>query len=267
MGATMNFNRSSISWAPAGQRLGTTSHWGVNGYRIDDHGFLDIDRSSGPRRGTLYFITNRNPNPTDATQDQGDLWLSKSVNNGATWTSARIPTTAGRTQFFPMMDVDEQGWVHVAYYENGQGIYDGGVLNAFTANVLYTVSRDGGLTWMPITQVNDASNALVMDDPPSELGAFDYYLIGDYMQLQAYGAGVGTSAYVLWTQFDTFRADDAVGTKKQRVMASVVTTPIAPGSTPLQASVLAMTLAVLGAAALAIRRRKQTLPIVEPVRD
>jgi hypothetical protein len=254
-GGTITYNKSTLSWAPAGQRLGTTSHWGVNGHRIDEHGYLDVDRSSGVRRGTLYFITNRNPNPSDPSQDQGDIWLSKSVNNGAGWTSARIPSGTGRTQYFPMMDVDDQGWVHVAYYENGEGIEDSGALNAFAANVFYTLSKDGGQTWFPPTQVNEVDNEMFLDDPPAELGAFDYYLIGDYMQIQAFGTGPGTSAYVLWTNYNTYRADDGVGTKKERIVATVVTTPLLPSATPVQIGGLALLLMVSSAAALALRRR------------
>ena len=84
---------------------------------------VDDTEWPGVRKACRYFITNRNPNPSDPSQDQGDIWLSKSVNNGAGWTSARIPSGTGRTQYFPMMDVDDQGWVHVAYYENG-GVYE-----------------------------------------------------------------------------------------------------------------------------------------------
>lgn len=246
---------STLSWAPAGQRLGASQRWGVNGHRIDNHGYLAIDRSNGPRSGRLYFITNRNPNPSDPTKDQGDLYLSVSTSGGATWSSARIPTVVGRTQYFPMMDVDAQGWIHVAYYENGPGQQDNGALNAGSAAVYYTVSRDGGLTWSPSQPVNDPGNALVMEDPPIELGAFGYYMIGDYMQLRATGTGAATSVYVVWTGFDKRRTDTGPGDKKERVMATIVTTPPAPGTSPAHAGLLALILACTGAAALFTRRR------------
>jgi hypothetical protein len=254
-GGTATYLKSTLSWASAGQRLGASNRWGVNGHRIDSRGYLAIDRSTGPRSGRLYFITNRNPNPGDASQDQGDLYLSVSTSGGSSWTTGKIPTAVGRTQYFPMMDVDAQGWIHVAYYENGFGSVNNGALNAGTASVYYTVSRDGGLTWSPVVQVNDQANTLVMEDPPIELGGFGYYMIGDYMQLRATGVGAATSAYVVWTGFDRRRTDTGPGDKKERVIATVVNTPPAPGTTPRQAGLLALLLAGTGAAALFTRRR------------
>jgi hypothetical protein len=254
-GGTKTYLKSTLTWAPAGQRLGATQRWGVNGHRIDNRGFLAIDRSSGGYRSRLYFITNRNPNPADPTKDQGDIYLSYSTSGGTSWNTARVPTSAGRTQFFPMLDVDAQGWIHVAYYENGSGLENNGVLNAGSANVLYTVSRDGGRTWTPALQVNETANKLVLEDPPIELGAFDYYMIGDYMQLRAVGVGSTTTAYVVWTGYDKWRNDEGMGTKKERVMATRVGAPIAPGASPGNVALLALALACTGAVALFARRR------------
>ncbi len=252
-GATRTLGKSTLAWAPAGQQLGASTHRGVDGHRIDEHGFLDVDRSHGPRRGYLYFITNRNPNPTDPSQDQGDLYLSVSVTRGSSWETAKIPTHSGYTQYFPMMDVDDQGWIHIAYYENTTGAYDAGVLNASRADVWYSVSRDGGTSWTPPVRVNLDADALSYEDPPNELGSFDYYLLGDYMQLQATGVGAATAAYVAWTGYNQYRADDDVGTKKERVYASRVAPPTAPGWTPLLGAAMAASLACAGA--LALRRR------------
>ena len=247
-----SLNRSAISWPAAGQRLGTTTHWGVNGHRIDNHGMLVMDRTSSPQRGTLYFASNRNPNPSDPTLDQGDIYLSVSVNGASSWTTGRIPTASGRTQFFPMVDIDDQGWVHVAYYENGLGLENAGVLNAGTAGVYYTVSKDNGQTWSPPVQVNEQQNTLALEDPPTELAAFDYYLIGDYHQMRAIGTGSNTTAFILWTNYDKYRADDGVGTKKERVYATVAIGSAVPGTTPMQAGALAL---VLG-----LRRHRGTRP-------
>jgi hypothetical protein len=251
-----SLNRSAISWPAAGQRLGTTSHWGVNGHRIDNHGMLVMDRTSSPQRGTLYFVSNRNPNPSDPTQDQGDIYLSVSVNGASSWTTARIPTATGRTQFFPMIDIDDQGWVHVAYYENGLGLENAGVLNAGSAGVYYTVSKDNGQSWSPPVQVNEMQNMLALEDPPTELAAFDYYLIGDYHQMRAIGTGSNTVAYILWTNYDKYRADDGVGTKKERVYATVAVGSAVPGNSPMQTGAMALALGLGGIAALGLRRRK-----------
>ena len=99
------------------------------------------------------------------------------------------------------MDVDDNGWIHVAYYQNETGIVDGGVLNASTANLYYTLSVDGGLTWAPHVQINDSGNALDYFDPPLDLSSRSYYLIGDYCQIKAATSG-GTRPYVYWSGYD-----------------------------------------------------------------
>ena len=258
-GTIQAFNKSTLSWAPAGQKLGATTHWGVNGHRIDERGTLAIDRTFGPRRDYVYFISDRNPNPTNPSLDQGDLYLSVSVNRCASWTTARIPVQDGRTQFFPMMDVDAQGWIHVAFYQNEAGYVDGGALNAGTVNVYYTVSRDGGQSWTPPVLVNQFAHYLNMEDPPIQLSSSDYDLLGDYMQIRATGTGDQTTAYVAWTGYDQYRSDDAVGSKKQRVYVTRLATPAAPGASPR--SLAGIALALVAAGALVLRRRKRTTSV------
>jgi len=260
-GATVSGPRATLSWAPAGQRLGTSNLRGVNGFKIDEHGYLDIDRSNGPRRSYLYFITNRNPNPTNAALDQGDLWLSVSVDRGASWTSKKIPTDVNVTQYFPMLDVDDQGWIHVAYYENASGFPNDGVLTADHARLRYTVSRDGGVSWTPAAFVNGGNSALSFEDPPLDWGAYDYDVLGDYQRLQAAGTGDNTVAFVSWTGYDMNRTDDGVGTKKQRVYLTRLVTPPAPGPSAGALSLLAAGLLAAAAATLARRLRTQPAPV------
>jgi hypothetical protein len=118
--------------------------------------------------------------------------------------------------------VDDQGWLHVAYYQNDDGATDGGVLNAHTANVYYILSTDGGSTWSPPVQVNAAATALNLDDPPPDRSAVSYYLYGDYQQLRATGAGADTTVYVLWSQYDQDRLGDVVGDAPTRVYCTKI---------------------------------------------
>ena len=205
-------SKSMLLWDAAGQQLGTSDLFGVNGHAIDMHGYLGIDRSGGPRHGWLFFLSNRNPNPNDQTRDQGDIWLSISRDGALTWVEAPLPTAAGKTQYFPMLDVDEQGWLHVGYYQNEGGATDGGVLNASTANVYYMLSIDGGSSWSPPVRVNGAATSLNLQDPPPDLSGVNYYLYGIYQQLRATGAGADTRVYVLWSQYDQDREAQTAGT-------------------------------------------------------
>jgi len=215
-------NKSLFSYTRAGYTFNNPQYRPfINGHRIDPAGYLDIDRSSGPRRGCLYYISNRNPNPGQPTQDQGDVYISASTDSAVSWSSALIPTVAGKTQYFPLLDVDEQGWLHVAYYQNDTGSINGGVLYASTANLHYTVSTDGGNSWTPPVQVNDPANALDYEDPPPIPGS-NTYLIGDYQSMQAAGSGSSTKAYVLWTGYDKDRSDTLAGDAKARVYCTTV---------------------------------------------
>jgi hypothetical protein len=212
------FNRSTITFNHVGQQLGTSGRWGLNGHRLDSGPFMDIDRTNGARRGRLFVITARNPNPTNSTLDQGDLYLSYSTNNGTSWVSAVIPgQAAGKTQFFPMLDVDDNGFVHVAYYQN-----ESGVLNSPSANLYYTFSTDGGTTWAAPVQLNSAVNTLDYEFPPPDRSAAEYYLVGDYAQIKTYGTGSGTTAYVLWTSYDKDRTNTTVGNKRERGICTTI---------------------------------------------
>lgn len=226
-GAGFTAVKSGFGFQAVGQQLGTTRRWGLNGHRIETGGQMDIDRSSGPRRGTLYVLSGRNPNPADSTQDQGDIWLTASTDGAATWNEAVIPgLAAGKTQFFAMLDVDDDGWIHVAYYQNETGLINNGVLNASTANLYYTVSSDGGLTWSPHTQVNGSLDSLVYFDPQLDLSSQNYYLIGDYAQVRAGRAGGVKVAYVLWSGYSKYRSDVYLYDKRDRVICTTMTPAI-----------------------------------------
>ena len=108
----------------------------------------------------------------------------------------------------------------------------GGTGNAGRVDVFYMVSRDGGKTWAPPVRVNELNHALNMEEPPLGLASFDYEALGDYMQLRATGTGAQTAAYIGWTGYDQYRADDGVGAKKQRVYATRVSAPLAPAAMP-----------------------------------
>jgi hypothetical protein len=219
--------KSSIGMPTTGQRLGTTLRFGVNGHRIDSQKQMAIDRSSGPRRGTLYVLADFNPNAPNPSLDQGDLVLFISHDEATTWSAVSIPGVAeGKTQYFAMLDVDSDGWIHVAYYQNESGLVDGGVLNGGIANVYYTVSSDGGQTWSVPTLVNNPADSLKFFDPPPDLSTHEYYLIGDYSQLRVgFVSGLRT-AYVCWTQYDKNRSNVYLNDKREREMCTKMIPPL-----------------------------------------
>jgi hypothetical protein len=217
-----HLSKSALAWPTAGQQLGTSGRWGVNGHRIDTNGYAAIDRSQGPRRGWLYLVSNRNPNPGDPGSDQGDIFVSYSPDGAGTWYFNTLPTEPGKTQYFPMLDVDADGGLHVAYYQNEAGTEHAGVLNAAAASLYYAVSDDGGETWSVPVRLNADENALRFPDPPPDRSQGRYYLIGDYAQLRVVGGRSSRKAYVLWTGFDDNRTGAAVGQAKARVLCTTI---------------------------------------------
>ena len=210
----------------AGQPLGSSRRHGVNGHRIGNGAMMDIDRSATWRRGALYVLSTRNPNSSDPSRDQGDLHLSISRDGAQSWATAVIPGPAiGKTQFFPTLHVDDEGWIHVAYYQNETGAMDGGVLNASVANVYYTVSSDGGLTWAPPTMVNDPARFLDYLDPPPDLSDRAYYLIGDYFQIKVAITSGARVVHVCWNSYDKDRTDFYLNDKRDQVVCTRVVPP------------------------------------------
>jgi hypothetical protein len=148
--------------------------------------------------------------------------VSWSTDEARSWLVKRLPTEDGKTQYFPMLDVDRSGGLHAAYYQNEGGLQDGGVLNATTANVYYTRSEDGGGNWSPPIRINRDENTLRFPDPPPDRAPEEYYLIGDYAQLRAAGERSRRKVYVLWTGYDDRRTNERVGETKARVLCTTI---------------------------------------------
>lgn len=100
-----------------------------------------------------------------------DIFMSKSQNQGTTWSTPKSVTnaTSGSQNFFPAIDVSSQtGAVKIIYYSNQQ---DGFLLNVYVAE-----SNDGGATF---------TNSLVTTAPsnPNAGSMTPVVLIGDYIDV------------------------------------------------------------------------------------
>lgn len=94
---------------------------GYNRARISDFPGIDIDRSEGPSRGTIYVAY------TDGSVDIRDVRLVRSTNLGVSWSApVAINDDAGdgSHEFFPWVSVDPDGRVGVLWYSNAGGITD-----------------------------------------------------------------------------------------------------------------------------------------------
>lgn len=205
---TVAVDATTITVPAIGQKLGSTAHRGFNGHRMDGYGVLGIDRFTS-FRGRQYFLGSRNPNPGDTAKNQGDLVLFGRAAGATDWTELGIvPDSDGtngahvRSKFFPMMEVDDQGVVHVAFYQNTDkpncaGLKDG---EQCAADVYYSSFDPGTNEWRLPLKLSDANSRVVYTKAAQDLAAGnDYQLLGDYQRMAVTGKDTAKRVVVCWT--------------------------------------------------------------------
>ncbi|HKX56107.1 MAG TPA: hypothetical protein VJN01_08400, partial [Xanthomonadales bacterium] len=119
------------------------------------------------RPGNVYVITNDDPDDTHGSGDDADVVFARSTDNGNIWATSTIPDGGGTAhQVFPFAAIDQLGNIAVAWLDTRSG-----ATNGFGRNLLdvwATYSTDGGLTWAPAFQVNDANNPIDPDFPGNQ---------------------------------------------------------------------------------------------------
>ena len=142
-----------------------------NALRVNSFPRIDVDKTTGTYAGRIYIVTsqiNLSPAGSDA-----DIVIHSSTNGGTTWSAGvRVNQDAlnnGKTQWFPVVKVDESGGVNVAYYDDRNVLTD-------SAEVYVSRSLDGGATWTDVL-VSDARFRVL---PISETGIAAGYG-GDYI--------------------------------------------------------------------------------------
>ena len=149
------------------------------GIRVNGFPRIAVDKSSGQRRGWIYVVTaEKNLAPA---LDNADVVLHRSTDGGTTWTKTRVnqdPAGNGKLQYFPAVNVDEQGGVNVVYYDTRNTPTNDSVETYISRSV------DGGSTFVDL---------LISDQkfkPKSISGLAPGYQ-GDYI-------GITSGASVLW---------------------------------------------------------------------
>jgi len=94
--------------------------------RVNGYPRIGVDNSGGTFNNRIYILTtqkNRTPAGSDA-----DLILTRSTDGGATWLSSlRVntdPLNNGKTQYFPAMDIDDNGGVNLLWYDDRETAND-----------------------------------------------------------------------------------------------------------------------------------------------
>ncbi|MHC5007928.1 MAG: hypothetical protein ACYTGF_11275 [Planctomycetota bacterium] len=125
-------------------------------FRVPSFTYLEVD----PNSGALYALYFDTTNYVDG-QANVDLYFTKSVDQGSSWS---VPVVINGDadppgdQFFPWMEVDREGRVHVVFLDSRNVVQDDDVPNGFF-DAYYTYSDDGGHTWNEYRLTRDSWNS------------------------------------------------------------------------------------------------------------
>ena len=156
--------------------------WGLDGtrtpgeFRVPAFPTLAVD----PKTEALYCVY------PDSTQQSGgnydvDLYFTRSQDQGLTWSTPTIVRSTGGTpgdQFFPWIDVDDGGRLHLVHYDTRHTAQDDAAPHGWL-DAAYVSSDDGGLNWI--------GARLTPLSFSSEHDGFGGIFIGDYLGLATSG--------------------------------------------------------------------------------
>jgi hypothetical protein len=150
-------------------------------FRVPQLGSLAVD----PVDGTLYFAFFDTSGVTGGNADV-DLFLTRSDDDGDTWSTPAVITSdpdPPGDQFFPWLEVDTTGRLHLVYLDSSRTVQQDSAVNAWL-DAAYAWSDDRGASWT-VHWLTDAP----FDSVVTDLGAGQF--IGDY-------TGLAVSADTVW---------------------------------------------------------------------
>lgn len=141
-----------------------------------------VDNSGGPRDGWIYIVTTEK-NISPAGSDP-DVILHRSTDGGTTWSEGiRVNQDAlnnGKIQYFPALQVDDQGGVNILFHDDRNTTPD-------STDLFLTRSMDGGNTWKEFSLSDSRFK------PKPVIGGASSYQ-GDHIDLLA----VNDKLYAVW---------------------------------------------------------------------
>jgi hypothetical protein len=136
--------------------------------------------------------------PGSVARDHRDVLLCSSTDGGVTW-SPKVRVSdgpVGSDDSFPEVAVDEDGRVHVAWYDRRDALQCGAETHTYWA-----YSDDGGQTFTPGVRVSEAGSQ-------SGYANVSPWAVGDYLGLAAADGKV----HVMWTRIPSVGAAEIWGT-------------------------------------------------------
>ena len=178
------------SFAPATKIINNirgirTTEVGKN-HRVNSFPSMTVDISGGSYNGTIYVVWTNIGVPGVNTGTSADVYLIKSTDEGATWTTPikinQDPAGMGKKHYFPWICCDpESGILSVVFYDDRN-------VGSTQDEVYCANSFDGGETWEDF-KVSDV--AFTPSQVPGSAGGY----MGDYLGITARGSKV----YPVWT--------------------------------------------------------------------
>lgn len=148
---------------------------------------IDVDRSNGPNRGTIYISGN--------DSYSADAWLVRSTDGGNSWSSPIFlsdgPRGPYKYYFQSHINVAPNGRVDAAWYDTRN--WGGTDINSVNYDVYYAYSANGGVSFSPSVRVTTVSSTK-HTNCPTQNPCGDRQ-IGEYMGL----ASDSTRAMPVWT--------------------------------------------------------------------
>ena len=160
----------------------------------------------GPKNDIYVLATGL---PEDKPTDDGDIYLMRSLDGGATWkkpTRLNTDDTTHGTQFYPSIDVDPSGVVHAMWGDMRDDPME------VRYNIYYSRSEDQGKPGVSAsrTRISPRPDTRVTDFVSNSLRGFPGgRFIGDYFSLAATEGEV----YMVW-------ADTRLGDRGRRISKS-----------------------------------------------
>jgi len=186
---------------------------------IAPFGAVDVDNSGGACDGTLYATFG---DYTSGGATETDIWVTRSTNNGATW-SAPVKVNddglAGRTQFHPFLQVDQSNGSVVVAWHDARNDPNNRKVEFFTAR-----STDCGVSFEANVQASQASAEFnnsgisYTDENTTDNPNRNPNQYGEYMGLDVKGG----KAYIAWTDSRHFYPGSSTDPEKENVGFAVV---------------------------------------------
>lgn len=130
--------------------------------------WVDVDRSTGPRRGWVYVLCSVD---RTSNSDPADVMFARSTDGGNTWSApVRVnddPVGNNAWQWFGTMSVAPNGRIDVVWLDTRNH------LGTYISELYYTYSEDGGFTWAPSIPVGPPFNPHVGWPVQQKMG--DYF--------------------------------------------------------------------------------------------